>query len=105
MAELQGRSEQGLVVVLVQQKGNLGCLFFGSCYNGYMNELSELEKAKREISLLEHAITFVSIAGQTHQRMYHTDEIPANYLTAIDLLNNQLSTAKTRLKQIETLES
>ena len=70
-----------------------------------MNELSKLEKAKREISLLEHAITFVSIAGQAHQRMYHTDEIPANYLAAIDLLNNQLSTAKTRLKQIETLEA
>ena len=45
MAELQGCREQGLVVVLVQQKGNLGCLFFGLCYNGYMNErIKELEK-------------------------------------------------------------
>ena len=67
-----------------------------------MNELSELEKAKREISLLEHAITFVSIAGQTHQRMYHTDEIPANYLSAIDLLNNQLRVAKELLKTLES---
>lgn len=67
-----------------------------------MNELSELEKAKREISLLEHAITFVSIAGQAHQRMYHTDEIPANYLAAIDLLNNQLRVAKELLKTLES---
>ncbi len=67
-----------------------------------MNELSELEKAKREISLLEHAITFVSIAGQAHQRMYHTDEIPVNYLTAIDLLNTQLNVAKELLKTIES---
>ena len=70
-----------------------------------MNELSELEKAKREISLLEHAITFLCITSQAHQRMYHTDEIPENYVVAFDALNNQLCIAKARLKQIETSES
>lgn len=67
-----------------------------------MNELSELEKAKREISLLEHAITFVSITSQAHQRMYHTDEIPENYVVAFDALNNQLCIARELLKTIES---
>ena len=68
-----------------------------------MNELSVLEKAKREISLLENAISFVSITGQTHQRMYHTAHIPANYLTALDALDTQLCGAQALLKRIETL--
>jgi hypothetical protein len=66
-------------------------------------ELSVLEKAQREVELLEWSMSSVKIAGQAHQRMYHTAHIPANYQTAIDALDTQLVGARTLLKQIESL--
>ena len=65
-------------------------------------ELSVLEKAKREVQLVEWSITTVSITAQAHQRMYHTEQFPENYNVALDALRNQLATAQARLKQIET---
>jgi len=66
-------------------------------------ELTILEKAQREVSLLEHAMNFVSIAGQASQRMYHLKHIPAPYRDALDSLDLQLTGARALLKRIETL--
>jgi hypothetical protein len=66
-------------------------------------ELTILEKAQREVSLLEHAMTFVSIAGQASQRMYHLKHVPENYRDALSSLDIQLTGARALLKRIETL--
>ena len=66
-------------------------------------ELSVLEKAQREVELLEWSMSSVKIAGQAHQRMYHTKHIPENYQVAIDALEIQLCGAQALLKRIETL--
>lgn len=66
-------------------------------------ELSQLEKAQREIELLEWSMNSVMIAGNAHQRMYHTAHIPSTYRTAIDALEMQLGGARALLKHIETL--
>ena len=66
-------------------------------------ELSVLEKAQREVELLEWSISSVKIAGQAHQRMYHTAHIPLNYRSAIDALETQLCGAQALLKRIEPL--
>ena len=66
-------------------------------------ELSVLEKAQREVQLVEWSITTVTIPAQAHQRMYHTEHFPENYTVALDALRSQLATAQYRLKQIETV--
>ena len=67
-------------------------------------ELSVLDKAKREVQLLDWSITTVSITAQAHQRMYHhTEQFSENYTVALDALKLQLAAAQDRLKQIETL--
>ena len=66
-------------------------------------ELSVLEKAQREVQLVEWSITTVTITAQAHQRMYHTEQFPENYNMALDALRSQLATAQDRLKQIETV--
>ena len=66
-------------------------------------ELSVLEKAKREVQLVEWSITTVTITAQAHQRMYHTEQFPENYNVALDALRSQLAVAQYRLKQIETV--
>ena len=65
-------------------------------------ELSVLEKAKREVQLVEWSITTVTITAQAHQRMYHTEQFSENYNVALDALRSQLAVAKARLKQIES---
>ena len=65
-------------------------------------ELSVLEKAQREVQLVEWSITTVTITAQAHQRMYHTEQFSENYNVALDALRSQLATAQARLKQIET---
>ena len=65
-------------------------------------ELSVLEKAKREVQLVEWSITTVTITAQAHQRMYHTEQFSENYNVALDALRNQLAVAQDRLKQIES---
>ena len=66
-------------------------------------ELSVLEKAKREIHLVEWSITTVTITAQAYQRMYHTEQFSENYTVALDALRSQLVVAQHRLKQIETV--
>ena len=66
-------------------------------------ELSVLDKAKREIHLVEWSITTVTITAQAHQRMYHTEQFSENYTVALDALRSQLVVAQHRLKQIETV--
>lgn len=66
-------------------------------------ELSVLEKAQREVQLVEWSITTVTITAQAHQRMYHTEQFSENYTVALDALRSQLATAQDRLKQIETV--
>ena len=66
-------------------------------------ELSVLEKAEREVQLVEWSITTVTITAQAHQRMYHTEQFSENYTVALDALRSQLATAQDRLKQIETV--
>lgn len=66
-------------------------------------ELSVLDKAKREVQLVEWSITTVSITAQAHQRMYHTEQFSENYTVALDALKLQLVAAQDRLKQVETL--
>ena len=66
-------------------------------------ELSVLDKAKREIHLVEWSITTVTITAQAHQRMYHTEQFSENYTVALDALRSQLAVAQYRLKQIETV--
>lgn len=65
-------------------------------------ELSVLEKAKREVQLVEWSITTVTITAQAHQRMYHTEQFSENYNVALDALRGQLAVAQDRLKQIES---
>ena len=65
-------------------------------------ELSVLEKARREIHLVEWSITTVTITAQAHQRMYHTEQFSENYNVALAALRNQLAVAQDRLKQIES---
>jgi hypothetical protein len=65
--------------------------------------LSVLEKAQREVELLKWCMNSVKIAGQAHQRMYHTKHIPANYQNAVDALDLQLTGAGALLKRIEIL--
>ena len=66
-------------------------------------ELSVLEKARREVQLVEWSITTVTITAQAHQRMYHTEQFSENYTVALDALRSQLAVAQHRLKQIETV--
>ena len=66
-------------------------------------ELSVLEKAQREVQLVEWSITTVTITAQAYQRMYHTEQFSENYNVALDALRSQLAVAKARLKQIETV--
>ena len=66
-------------------------------------ELSVIEKARREVQLVEWAITTVTITAQAYQRMYHTEQFPENYTVALDALRSQLADAQDCLKQIETL--
>ena len=64
-------------------------------------ELSPIEKALREINLLEWSITTVSITAQAHERMYRTEGFPANYDRALAFLQSQLAEAENRLKELE----
>lgn len=64
-------------------------------------ELSPIEKAKREINLVEWSITTVTITAQAHERMYHTEGFPANYAHALAFLQSQLTDAMDRLKELE----
>ena len=65
-------------------------------------ELSVLEKARREIHLVEWSITTVTITAQAYQRMYHTEQFSENYNVALDALRSQLAVAQARLNQIES---
>ena len=64
-------------------------------------ELSVLEKARREIHLVEWSITTVTITAQAYQRMYHTEQFSENYNVALDALRSQLSIAKARCTNCE----
>ena len=59
-------------------------------------ELSVLEKAQREVQLVEWSITTVTITAQAYQRMYHTEQFSENYTVALDALRSQLVIAQDR---------
>ena len=65
-------------------------------------ELSVLEKAQREVQLVEWSVTTVTITAQAYQRMYHTEQFSENYNVALDALRSQLAVAQARLNQIES---
>lgn len=65
--------------------------------------MTALEKAQREVLLVEHAIFNVKFAADEEKKMTHAKHIDKHYVEALDRLGVKLTGARAYLTRIETI--
>ncbi len=65
--------------------------------------MNELEKAQRQLDLIEHAIWNVKFAAEEERKITHAKHIDPFYAEALDRLDVKLTGARAYAYRIETI--
>lgn len=65
--------------------------------------MNELEKAKHQVLLVEHAIFNVKFAADEERKITHTKHIDPYYQEALDRLNVKLTGARAYAWRVQTV--
>jgi hypothetical protein len=65
--------------------------------------MTELEKAKKQVLLVEHAIFNVKFAAEEERKITHSKHIDTYYQEALDRLDVKITGARAYLGRIEAI--